>query len=207
MFHGRHSLCGLAKLRGQHKSPSVGQQQLPCDTIFIGRNCTVPKRNVHTPPRLYGHLQTLSQHIALYLYRITADQSADFPMMETPRTLSPRQQTSPKPMGHHGLPSVRVQTAGSSTSLLAQAPGGAEPGSDLGCVMAASGLHTRLRLTFIVMPNADAPDAPQTPLCCNLKHVKAVAVESVLSIQMSVTTFIVHTIQGDPHMSCSTWQS
>lgn len=107
-------------------------------------------------------------------------------------------------MGHHGLPPGLVQTVGSGTSLLAQVPGGAEPGSDLGCVTAAAAPHTRSRLTFIVVPNADAPDAPQTPLRCDLKHVEAVAVEGVFSIQMSVTTFIVYTIQGDPHVGRGT---
>lgn len=119
----------------------------------------------------------------------------------------PRQQPSPEPVGHHGLPSGLVQTVCPGTSLLAQAPGGVEHGSDLGCVMAASGPHNRSLLTFIVMPNADAPDAPQTPLRCDLKHVEAVAMEGVFSIQMSVTTFIVHTIQGDPHVGRGTWQS
>lgn len=73
--------------------------------------------------------------------------------------------------------------------------------------MAASAPHARSCLTFIVVPNADAPDAAQTPLRGNLEHVEAVAVEGVFSIQMSVTTFIVHAIQGDPYVGCGTWQS
>jgi len=119
----------------------------------------------------------------------------------------PPQQASPKPVGPHGLPSGLVQTVGPGSSLLAQVPGGAEPASDLGCVTAASAPRARSPLTFIVVPNADAPDAPQAPLRRDLKHVEAVAVEGVFSIQMSVTTFMVHTIQGDPHVGRGTWQS
>lgn len=57
------------------------------------------------------------------------------------------------------------------------------------------------------MPNADAPDAAQIPLCCDLKHIEAVAVERIFSIQVSVTTFIVYTVQRDPHMCRGAWQS
>lgn len=57
------------------------------------------------------------------------------------------------------------------------------------------------------MPNADAPDAAQIPLCCDLKHIEAVAVERIFSIQVSVTTFIVYAVQRDPHMCRGAWQS
>lgn len=60
--------------------------------------------------------------------------------------------------------------------------------------------------TFVVVPDADAPDAAQVPLRGDLKHVEAVAVEGVFPVQVSVPTFVVHAVQGDPHVRCGTWQ-
>lgn len=66
--------------------------------------------------------------------------------------------------------------------------------------------HAHSCLTFIVVPNADAPDAAQAPLRRDLEHIEAVAVESVFSIQVPVTAFIFHAIQSDAHMGRGTWQ-
>lgn len=73
-------------------------------------------------------------------------------------------------------------------------------------VTAVQTWHTCPGLTFIVMPDVDFPDAAQALLRRNLKNIKAVAVESVLPIQMPVTAFIIHAIQGDPHVGGGTWQ-
>lgn len=58
--------------------------------------------------------------------------------------------------------------------------------------------------TFVVVPDADAPDAAQAPLRGDLEHVQAVAVEGVVPIQVSVATFIVHPVQGDAHVGRGT---
>lgn len=58
--------------------------------------------------------------------------------------------------------------------------------------------------TFVVVPDADAPDAAQAALRGDLEHVQAVTVEGVVPIQVSVATFIVHPVQGNAHVGCGT---
>lgn len=60
-------------------------------------------------------------------------------------------------------------------------------------------------LTFVVVPDADLPDAAQAALGGDLEDVEAVAVERVLPVQVPVAALVVRAVQRDPHVGRRAW--